>query len=95
MLFFNGLFCVLALPRPPYYYFAIEDKFGGMLVPRREKDKAGREYVTVDVQVAIGDPFFAWIFGMKNKITIIGPDSVKKQFAEMIASVGRTYRVWG
>ena len=30
-------------------------------------------------------------FGMKNKITIVGPDEVKAQFAKMIASVGSMY----
>ena len=84
---------VVTLRAPEFYYFAIEDKFGGTLVPRREKDKTGKVYVTVDVTVAVGDPFFAWIFGMKNKITIVGPDRVKEQFAKMIASVGRMYKV--
>ena len=76
---------------PEYYYYTIEDKFGSYLIPRREKDKNGNDYITVDVPVAVGDQFFAWIFGMRNKITIVGPETVKKQMQEMLQEVGRHY----
>ena len=76
---------------PEYYYYTIEDKFGSYLIPRREKDKKGNDYITVDVPVAVGDQFFAWIFGMRNKITIVGPETVKKQMQEMLQEVGRHY----
>ena len=80
---------------PEFYYYAIEDKFGSNLVPRHEKDKNGKDYIIVDVPVAVGDQFFAWIFGMKNKITIVGPASVKEQFRSMIQEVGKHYRTSG
>lgn len=79
---------------PEYYYYTIEDKFGSNLVPRREKDKNGNDYITVDVPVAVGDQFFAWIFGMRNKITIVGPETVKKQMQEMLQEVGRKYNMY-
>lgn len=85
----------VTLRAPEYYYHAIEDKFGGILVPRREKDKSGRVYVTVDVSVSVGDQFFAWVFGMRNKITIVAPESVKKQMREMLIDVGKGYRERG
>lgn len=85
----------VTLRAPEYYYYAIEDKFGGILVPRREKDKSGRVYVTVDVSVSVGDQFFAWVFGMRNKITIVAPESVKKQMREMLFDVGKGYRERG
>ena len=81
----------VTLRAPEYYYFSIEDKFGSNLFPRHEKDKNGRDYVIVEVPVIVGDQFFAWIFGMKNKITIVGPDSVRKQFMEMLQRVEAQY----
>ena len=81
----------VTLRAPEYYYFSIEDKFGSNLIPRHERDKNGRDYVIVEVPVIVGDQFFAWIFGMKNKITIVGPESVKEQMRTMIRSVGRNY----
>ena len=81
----------VTLRAPEYYYFSIEDKFGSNLIPRHERDKNGRDYVIVEVPVIVGDQFFAWIFGMKNKITIVGPDSVRKQFMEMLQRVEAQY----
>ena len=85
----------VTLRAPEYYYFSIEDKFGSNLIPRHERDKNGRDYVIVEVPVIVGDQFFAWIFGMKNKITIVGPESVKKQMHEMLLDVGKVYRKRG
>jgi predicted DNA-binding transcriptional regulator YafY len=81
----------VTLRAPLYYYYAIEDKFGSNLVPRIEKDKRGTEYVIVDVPVAVGPQFFAWVFGMENYITIVGPDEVVKQMGEMLRKVSRKY----
>ncbi len=78
-----------------YYYFSIEDKFGSNLIPRHERDKNGRDYVIVEVPVIVGDQFFAWVFEMRNKITIVGPDSVREQFQKMIQEVGSRYRAHG
>ena len=85
----------VTLRAPEYYYFSIEDKFGSNLIPRHERDKSGRDYVIVEVPVIVGDQFFAWIFGMKNKITIVEPDSVRERFQKMIEEVGRRYRAHG
>lgn len=85
----------VTLRAPEYYYFSIEDKFGSNLIPRHERDKNGRDYVIVEVPVIVGDQFFAWIFGMKNKITIVGPDSVREQFQKMIEEVRSHYKQRG
>ena len=85
----------VTLRAPEYYYFSIEDKFGSNLIPRHERDKNGRDYVIVEVPVIVGDQFFAWIFGMKNKITIVAPASVREQFQKMIEEVGNRYRTHG
>ena len=85
----------VTLRAPEYFYYTIEDKFGGPLVPRREKDKSGVVYVSVDVPVAVGDQFFAWVFGMRNKITIVGPENVKEHMREMLLDVEKGYRTRG
>ena len=82
----------VTLRAPRFYYFAIEDKFGGNLIPRIEKDKNGTEYVIVDVPVALGPQFFAWVFGMENYITIVGPNEVIGQMKDMLQKVSRRYR---
>ncbi len=82
----------VALRAPLYYYYAIEDKFGSGLVPRIEKDGRGTEYVTVDVPVAVGPQFFAWVFEMENYITIIGPKEVAGQMKEMLHKVSLRYK---
>ena len=79
---------------PEFYYYVIEDKFGSNLVPRHEKDKSGKDYILVDVPVAVGDQFFAWIFGMKNKVQIVAPINVKKQMHDMMQYVGTRYGLW-
>ncbi len=82
----------VTLRAPRFYYFAIEDKFGGNLIPRIEKDKNGTEYIIVDVPVALGPQFFAWVFGMENYITIVGPNEVIGQMKDMLQKVSRRYR---
>lgn len=77
-----------------YYYYTIEDKFGSNLVPRREKDKNEKEYIAVDVPVAVSDQFFAWVFSMKNKVQIVAPINVKKQMHDMVRYVGTRYGLW-
>lgn len=86
----------VTLRAPLFFYYQIEDKFGSDLAPRIEKDKKGNEYVTVEVPVAVGPQFFAWVFGMENYITIVGPDSVVKQMKDMISKAKMKYerREW-
>ncbi len=87
--FFGGEKEMVTLRCPAYYYNVIVDKFGTNLVPRivdREK-----EICEVDVPVAVGDQVFGWIFGMKNKIQIVSPDSVRKKLLDMLLRVARCY----
>ena len=80
---------------PEFFYYTIEDKFGSNLIPRYEKDKTGKEYVKVTVPVAVGPQFFAWIFGMENKITIVEPENVIQQMRDMLKKVGWHYKMRG
>lgn len=48
--------------------------------------------IIVDVPVALGPQFFAWVFGMENYITIVGPNEVIGQMKDMLQKVSRRYR---
>lgn len=37
-------------------------------------------------EIAVGKVFFNWIFGFEGKVRIKGPESVKKQYREMVMS---------
>ena len=78
----------VTLRAPVFYYFAIEDKFGPNLLPHFEQDKV---HINVDVPVCVGDQFFAWIFGMRNKITIMKPAHVRKEFLKMLQETSGNY----
>ncbi len=64
-----------------YFYYLIQDKFGGNLLPVVEKDK---EYCQVTVPVAVDTPFFGWIVSLGGKVQIKGPREVKIQMADTL-----------
>ena len=74
---------------PTYFYYIIVDKFGPNLHPMIEK---ATDTFTVSVPVAVGDPFFAWVISMRNKIEIVEPKSVRNKMRELLNEVGKHYR---
>lgn len=40
-------------------------------------------------EVAIGKPFFNWIFGFEGKVRIKGPESVKEQYRQMVENAAK------
>lgn len=45
----------------------------------------------ITVPVAVSPQFFAWIFGLGGKVTILGPKSVVKQMKDMLSKVSERY----
>ena len=45
----------------------------------------------ITVPVAVSPQFFAWIFGLGGKVTILGPKSVVKQMKDMLGKVSERY----
>ena len=86
---FGGEKEYVTLRCPNFYYYIIQDKFGPDVIAHPIK---GEDAFTVDVPVAVGDAFFGWIFGMCDKIKIVGPKSVKDKMREMIAKAAKSYR---
>ena len=39
----------------------------------------------VQTEVSASPTFFGWVFGFNGKVQIIAPESVKKQYRQMIA----------
>ena len=86
---FGGEKEYVTLRCPNFYYYIIQDKFGPDVIAHPIK---GEDAFTVDVPVAVGDAFFGWIFGMCDKIKIVGSKSVKDKMREMITRAAKSYR---
>ena len=83
---------MVTLRTPVHYYYLLADQFGTNLYPVRDK---GKDTFTVTVPVAVGGPagdqFFGWVLSMGQKVTIVDPPEVKKQFIGMMTGVLNRY----
>ena len=61
---------------------AIIDRFG----PDVQTYAGDLQNFRVIEEIAVGKVFFNWIFGFEGKVRIKGPESVKKQYREMVMS---------
>ena len=59
------------------------DKFGKDIRLTKTDD----QHFRITVPVAVSPQFFAWVFGLGNYATIIGPESVVKQMKDMLGKV--------
>ena len=53
--------------------------------------KDGDTHFKITVPVAISPQFYAWVFGLKNYVTIEGPPSVVEGMKDMLSAVGKRY----
>jgi len=63
------------------------DRFGREVTLMKADDRHFR----ITVPVAISPQFYGWIFGLKNMVTIEGPQSVVDGMKEMLAAVETRY----
>ena len=61
---------------------AIIDRFG----PDVQTYAGDLQNFRVIEEIAVGKVFFSWIFGFEGKVRIKRPESVKKQYREMVMS---------
>ena len=47
------------------------------------------EHFRADVEVAISNVFFSWVFGFGGEVRILGPEAVKSEYIEMVQKVAR------
>ena len=85
---FGGERELVTLRCPTFFYYVILDKFGPGIHPMIDK---ATDTFTVTVPVAVGDQFFGWVFGMRNKVTIVAPESVKEKMKKILEDVGKHY----
>ena len=85
---FGGEKEFVTLRCPNFYYYVIQDKFGASFHPVVDKET---DTFTVTVPVAVGDQFFGWVFSMRNKVTIVAPESVKKKMRDILDDVSKKY----
>ena len=63
------------------------DKFGTDIMVMEEDDVHYR----VTVLVSVSPQFFGWVFGLGDKVRIIGPDSIVEQMQTILSQVASSY----
>ena len=63
------------------------DRFGTDIIISPESDKT----FTVNLPLILSPQFYAWLFGMENKIRILSPEYAKNAFSNKILAVSSGY----
>lgn len=66
----------------------IIDRFGKDIMIHSGKEKGWSE---TNVDVAVSEQFFGWVFGLGTKVKILGPEKVVKSFKEELKNIGNNY----
>ncbi|MBE5842104.1 MAG: WYL domain-containing protein [Butyrivibrio sp.] len=74
-----------------------KDEMVGVLLDRFGKDISIRKSATngwseTNVDVAVSDQFFGWIFALGGSVVIAGPDEVRMRFKEELEKVKELYK---
>ena len=84
---FGGEIVNVTLRFPNFRIGLVLDRFGHEITPRKDGDS----HFTITVPVAVGPQFYGWVFGLKNYVTIVGPEHVRKGMQDMLEAVGKRY----
>jgi len=72
-----------------------ENRYAGILIDRFGNDifmyPAGPDHFKANVDVAVSEQFFSWIFSLGEGIRITGPEKVLVKVREMTERLGRQY----
>ena len=85
---FGGKVEYVTLRFPNFQFEVAMDRFGHDIIPAKD----GPDHFTVTVPVAVGPHFYGWVFGLKNYVTIMGPEHVRQGMKDMLEAVGKRYR---
>ena len=85
---FGGKIEMVTLRFPNFQFEMAMDRFGHDIIPMKD----GPDHFTVTVPVAVGPHFYGWVFGLKNYVTIMGPEHVRQGMKDMLEVVGKRYR---
>ena len=64
------------------------DRFGSDITIRRSKQKGWSE---INVEVALSDHFFGWVFALGSKVKIMGPKDVVSMFKKELKEIRKMY----
>lgn len=64
------------------------DRFGKEIPVNKSKQKG---WLETNVEVALSDQFFGWIFGLGNGVQITGPKSVVTRFSQELNEIRKMY----
>ena len=70
---------------------AVIDRFGEGVHMRPE----GVDRFVATVKVSVSPTFFAWVFTFGDEMKIIEPDTVREEFAQTLATLSRSYGLFG
>lgn len=84
---FGGKIEMVTLRFPNFQFEMAMDRFGHDIIPMKD----GPDHFTVTVPVAVGPHFYGWVFGLKNYVTIMGPEHVRQGMKDMLEAVGKRY----
>lgn len=85
---FGGKIEMVTLRFPNFQFEMAMDRFGHDIIPMKD----GPDHFTVTVPVAVGPHFYGWVFGLKNYVTVMGPEHVRQGMKDMLEAVGKRYR---
>ncbi|MBR6627612.1 MAG: WYL domain-containing protein [Lachnospiraceae bacterium] len=72
-----------------YVKLLCENSMANVIIDRFGKDimmvPADANHFRINVNVAVSEPFFGWVFAMAGKVRIEGPDTVAERMREMAA----------
>ena len=51
------------------------------------------EHFRAEVEIAVNNVFFSWIFGFGGKVKILGPDKVKNDYIDLIRRAATPYDI--
>lgn len=67
---------------------AVMDRFGKDLLIMKSDDR----HFEISVSVSVSPQFFGWVFGLGNKVEIVGPENVRGAMKDFIEKVEQKYR---
>jgi len=78
-----------------YVKLLCDNSLAGVIIDRFGKDvimmPTDEGHFRVNVNVAVSEPFFGWLFGLGDKVEILGPDTVREKMREMVCKLSRIY----
>ena len=75
--------------KPETVRLRAENRMASVLIDRFDRENCtlipdGPDHFTLAVQVVVSPQFFGWLFGLESKVTILSPESARKEYEKML-----------